>query len=66
MSVTDGGVFSALQSAWHTHISLSSSVSLSLSDLLLRLDDQEWEAWSRKENSKLSCTALFDVSCRKL
>lgn len=50
LSVTHGGVFTALQSSRHAHILLSFFPSLppSLSDLLLRLDDQEWEVLSRK------------------
>lgn len=53
MSVTHGGVFAALQSSRHAHVSLSFSLSpsLSLSDLLLRLDE-EWEALSRKREQQ--------------
>lgn len=72
MSVTDGGIFSALQSSWHTHRSLSFPLFpfLSLPDLLLCLYDQEWEALSRRwsasplaEVSEL-CLMFRTESCR--
>lgn len=52
MSVTHGGVFAALQSSRHAHISQSFSLSpsLSLSDLLWCLDE-EWEALSRERTA---------------
>lgn len=67
MSVTHGGVFAALQSSRHAHISQSFSLSpsLSLSDLLWRLDE-EWEALSRKRTAASLAQALFDVSCTNL
>lgn len=69
MSVTDGGVFPALQSSWHAHISLSFPLfpTLSCFDLLLRLDDQEWEALSRERTtSSLAqlCLMFHAKNCR--
>lgn len=69
MPVTDGGVFSALQSSRHAHISLSFPLFPThfCFDLLLRLDDREWEALSRKWTaSSLAqlCLMFHAKSCR--